>query len=319
MTEIVIESNLVAPLPVGPAGAVVTVGTFDGLHRGHQAVLDIVRQRAAELGARSVLVTFEPHPRTVIRPEAAPRLLTTFAEKKTLLAKSGVDFVVFLHFTPELANLSPREFVEEILIDRLGMRHLVIGYDHRFGKGRSGDPDALRKIGTELHYGVDVVPAVIYNGRAISSSEIRGALAGGDVLAAAEDLGRPYSLIGEVVRGDGRGRDLGFPTANLRIADAAKILPLEGIYAVNVIVDGERVRGALHLGPRPTFPGASNSVEVYLLDFDRDIYGTMLEVEFCGRVRGVRAFPTVEALIHAMEEDCAAVRALFAAGGGACQ
>ncbi len=319
VTEILAGPTLPERLPVGPAGAVVTVGTFDGVHRGHLAVLEEVRKRAAARGARSVLVTFEPHPLAVIRPEAAPQRLTTFEEKKALLARSGVDLVVFLPFSRELADLSPREFVQEILIDRIGLRHLVIGYDHRLGRGRSGDLDELRAIGVELGFETDVVPAVLLDDAPISSSRIREELTAGAVADAARGLGRPYSFRGEIIHGDGRGRSLGFPTANLRVGEPGKLMPLEGIYAVNATIAGATIRGVLHLGPRPTFPGASESVELHLLDFDQDIYGQIAEVSFCDRIRGVRVFGSIKALIRAMDEDCTAARALFAAGGGACQ
>jgi riboflavin kinase/FMN adenylyltransferase len=209
--------------------------------------------------------------------------------------------------------------VQEILIDRIGLRHLVIGYDHRLGRGGSGDQGELRALGRELGFETDVVPAVLLDGEPISSSRIRTALLEGRVVEAARSLGRPYSFRGEVVRGDGRGRGFGFPTANLQLPEPDKLMPLEGIYAVTARIEGAMVQGVLHLGPRPTFPGASSSVELHILDFDRDLYGEEVEVESCGRIRGVLAFDTVEALIHAMEEDCAAARALFSSGGSACQ
>lgn len=297
----------------------VTVGTFDGIHLGHLAVIDEVKERAEALGARSVLVTFEPHPLAVLRPEAAPPRLTTFQEKKTLLAQTGLDYIVFLPFTRELAELSAREFVSEILVDRLGLRHLVIGFDHRLGRGRSGDLPELRAIGRELGFETDVVGAVLLDELPVSSTRIREALAEGRVREAARELGRPYSFSGEVVRGDGRGRGLGFPTANLRVDDREKLLPLDGIYAVHATVKGEREEGVLHLGPRPTFPGATRSVELHLLDFADDIYGETVQVEFFERIREVRAYGTIGALIEAMTEDCSAARALFAAETGACQ
>lgn len=319
MTEVLASNGLPERIEVGSGGAVVTVGTFDGVHRGHAAVLAEVRREAVARGARSILVTFEPHPIAVLRPEAAPRRLTTFGEKKSLLAKSGLDYVVFLPFTTELAELSPRSFVKDILIERLGMRHLVIGYDHRLGRGRSGDPEELRNIGAEIGFETEIVAAILIDGAPISSTRIRKALREGRVVEAARQLGRPYSFRGEVVRGDGRGRSLGFPTANLRLMDQNKLLPLEGIYAVTANIAGRTFQGVLHLGPRPTFPGATSSIELHLLDFDRDLYGEVVEVAFCEWIRGVSAFESVTALIEAMTADCGAARTLFGAGGGACQ
>lgn len=308
------------PFPPVPEGTVITVGTFDGVHRGHEAVLEVVRRRAEELGAKSLLVTFEPHPLAVVRPEAAPRLLTTAAEKAALLERSGLDYVVFLPFTRELADFAPRRFVEEILIGRFALRHLVMGYDHGIGRGRSGGVDALVQLGAELGFGADVVPALLFEGAPVSSTRIREALLEGDVAFAARALGRPYAFSGTVVRGDGRGRTLGFPTANLQVAGGAtKLLPREGIYAVRTELDGQAHDGVLHLGGRPTFPGATETVELYLFDFDREIYGEEVRVELCAHIRDIHAFESVDALVEEMHEDCAAARRIFAAGGGACQ
>lgn len=320
MTEILEGGDLPAPEAIGDAGAVVTVGVFDGVHRGHRAVIDEVRARAAALGAKSVVVTFEPHPLAVLRPEVAPQRLTTAAEKQALLAREGLDFVLVLPFTPELAQLTAREFVRDILLERLRLRHLVIGYDHRLGRGRTGDLNELRALGAEFGFGTDVVPAMAEHGQPISSSFVRTALREGDVVAAAAALGRPYSFQGKVVRGDGRGRTLGFPTANLEIEDEAKLLPLEGIYAARATIGEDGVYdGVIHIGPRPTFPGAGGTVELHLFDFDRDIYGETVTVACCARIREIREFGGVEELIEAMEADCAAARAALAAEGGACQ
>lgn len=319
LTEILEGGDLPAPEAIGEAGSVITIGVFDGVHRGHRAVIDEVRARAAARGAKSILVTFEPYPLAVLRPEAAPKRLTTLDEKKALLAREGLDFVVVLPFTKELAQLTAREFVQQILFERLKLRHLVIGYDHRLGRGRTGDLNELRTLGAEFGFETDVVPPMAADGHPISSSVIREALGEGDVYTAARGLGRAYSFQGEVVHGDGRGRSLGFPTANLEIGDDAKLLPLEGIYAVRATIDGVAHDGVIHIGPRPTFPGAGRSVELHLFDFDQDIYGKVVTVACCARIREIREFSTVEALIEAMEEDCAAARALFSAGGGACQ
>lgn len=319
MTDAARGLQLPSALPLTPGGAVVTVGTFDGVHRGHLAVLDVVRREAERRGARSVVVTFEPHPLRIINPEAAPRLLTTPEEKRELLEAAGLDHVVVLPFTRALANCSASEFVEEILIGRLRMVHLVIGYDHGLGRGRSGDVDALRRIGGEVGFGVDVVPAVLVEGEPISSTRIRAALEQGDIAFAAAGLGRPYSLSGRVVRGEGLGRRLGFPTANLEVSHPDKLLPREGIYAIRAALGEECLEGVLHLGPRPVFEGLSATVELHLFDFDRDIYGEALRVEFCAWLREILPFRSVADLVDAIRGDCAAARRLFAEGGGACQ
>lgn len=314
--------------PHGGPGSVVTVGTFDGVHRGHQAVLRALRARADTLGARSVLITFRPHPLRIVRPVDAPPLLTTFEEKKEALAPSGVDYAVFLPFTPGLASFSPRDFVEEILIRQARMVDLVIGYDHGLGRGRSGDTEALQALGHELGFGVTVVDAVDLDDAPVSSTRIREALMAGDVVDAATGLGRPYSLRGRVVHGDGRGRSLGFPTANLQVDDPMKLVPRDGIYAVRAHVRSTARRpdvprgphtGAMHIGPRPTFEGAAPTVEVHLLDFDdADLQGATIDVDFCARLRGIEAFDSADALVAAMHRDAAATRALFARSAGAC-
>jgi riboflavin kinase/FMN adenylyltransferase len=298
-----------APRP--DAGAVVTVGTFDGVHRGHREVLDDLTRRAELSGRRSVLVTFHPHPLRIVRPEAAPPLLTPTPEKKLLLAESGVQHAVILPFTRELQQLSARDFVVRILLARLGMRELVIGYDHGFGRGREGSVETMRELGEEMGFAVDVVDAVRLNGEPVSSTRIRQALAAGDVREAARCLGRPYSLEGSVVHGQHRGRELGFPTANIAIADPEKMLPLAGIYAVFGWVGERRVPGLLHLGPRPTFPGDPPTVELYLMDFSGDLYGRELRIELCHHLREILPFDSVEALVAQMREDEVRGRALL--------
>ena len=297
------------PLDGEGGGTVVTVGTFDGLHRGHLRVLQEIVERAERSGRRSVLVTFHPHPLKIVRPADAPRLLTTTREKKQLLAASGLHWLVFLEFTPAMQRLSARSFVTEILLARLGMEELVIGYDHGFGRDREGTVDTLRKIGEELGFAVDVVNPVNEQETPISSTRIRRALAEGDVVAAARGLGRPYSLHGPVVRGAERGRELGFPTANISIAEPDKLLPREGIYAVHGLVGGERIPGLLHLGPRPTFPGLASTVELHLLDWSGDLYGREIGVEFHAWLRGVLRFESASALIEQMKRDREAGRA----------
>jgi riboflavin kinase/FMN adenylyltransferase len=299
--------------------AAVTVGTFDGVHRGHQAVLKQLGSIARARGLRSVVVTFEPHPLKIIRPDAAPRLLCTAVEKEELLRASQVDHVAVVPFTRALADLEPRTFVERVLIAHFGLSHLVIGYDHGFGKDRSGDAATLQELGLELGYGVTVVSHTDLDARPISSTRIRLLLTEGDVIDAARALGRPYSLQGLVVPGDGLGRELGFPTANLQVAEADKLLPAEGIYAVQVHLAGQQpLRGLLHMGPRPTFGGARPTVEVHLLDFQGNLYGQWLRVALCARIRGVERFADAAELITAMRRDVAAALTLFQAQQSAC-
>jgi riboflavin kinase/FMN adenylyltransferase len=300
-----------SPLPSG--SSVATVGTFDGVHKGHQAVLDKLISEAKKRGKPSLVVTFDPHPLRVVRPEAAPRLLCSTPEKAALLRAAGVDEIAIVPFNRVLAGFSPREFVERVLLAHFGMEHLVIGYDHGFGKDRSGDAATLQSIGEELGYGVTVVPHTDLDARPISSTRIRLLLLDGDVVDAGRALGRPYSIDGRVVKGDQRGRELGFPTANLDAVDAEKVLPGEGIYAVHAQVDGVGLRrpAVLHLGARPTFPGARPTIEAYLLDFKGNLYDHSLRIHFLTRIRGIRAFDSTDALIVAMGQDVEAARRVF--------
>src|SRR5213594_1392701 len=240
-------------------GTVATVGTFDGVHRGHRAVLAEIVRRARTRGLASLIVTFDRHPLEVVNPPAAPRLLTLPDEKRALLAELGLDRIELLPFTGELARLAPEEFVRQVLRARYGMGELVLGYDHGFGRGRTGDVELVRRLAREDGFAVDVVPAVTDDGQAISSSLIRTAVAHGDLASAERGLGRPYSLRAVVERGAGRGRTIGVPTINLTAPDPRKLLPPDGVYAVRVELGkpeagiGNRYGGMMNQGPRPTF------------------------------------------------------------------
>ena len=285
------------------SGDILTVGTFDGVHLGHQAVLREIADRAAASGGRSVLVTFEPHPLEVVNPPAAPQLLTTAEEKRAVLAGTPVDHVAFLPFTAALAELPPERFVREELERRFGLAELVIGYDHGFGRGRAGGVELLRRIGREDGFAVDVVPAVELDGRPVSSTAIRRAVAGGDLAAARRGLGRWYAVTGPVVEGAGRGRGLGVRTVNLAPPPPRKLLPPEGVYAARVAWRAERRGAMLNLGPRPTFGEAERKLEAHLFDFDGDLVGETITVEFVRRLRDVMRFATPDALKAQLQRD----------------
>lgn len=290
-------------LPPSTKGAAITVGVFDGVHRGHWSVLQRLRETAKQHGLISVLVTFDPHPLKIVRPELAPRLLTTPNEKKEILTLSGLDFAVFLSFTRSLSRYLPEEFVRDILLDRFMLKKLVVGYDHGFGRDRSGDAAMMGEIGARYGFEVEVMGPVSNDGETISSSRIRRALEAGEVERAERGLGRPYSITGVVVHGEGRGRNLGFATANVAIDQANKLLPLEGIYAVRAATRTHLGPGLLHLGPRPTFRGSPPSIELHLLEFDGDLYGEQVRVEFLTRLRDVRPFASAAELVEQMRRD----------------
>ncbi len=283
-------------------GTVVTVGSFDGVHRGHQAVLaEIVRRARARNGA-SLLVTFDRHPLAVLNPPGAPKLLTLPPEKREILAQTELDRVTELAFTPELAQLEPEAFVRQVLRARFGMQELVLGYDHSFGRGRSGDVEVVRRIGAADGFVVDVVDAVREDGQPISSTSVRAALAQGNLDAAARSLGRPYSLLATVERGAGRGRTIGVPTINLR-ADERKLLPPDGVYAVRVACRAGTFGGMMNQGARPTFGVAERGLEIHLFGFAGQLYGEPVKVEWVRRLRDVRTFPSGEALAEQLARD----------------
>jgi riboflavin kinase / FMN adenylyltransferase len=293
-------------------GSIVTVGSFDGLHLGHRAVLGEIARRGREAGLRSVLVTFDPHPLEVVNPPAAPPLLTVGAERLEILAQQTLDEVRLLAFDRRIAALAPEEFVREILLERCGMRALVIGHDHGFGRGRSGDVNTLRALGAEHGFEVDVVAPVDHGPQRVSSSLIRRAVAGGDLDTARALLGRPYSVSGVVQRGAQRGRTIGVPTINLAPPSARKLLPPDGVYAVMVETPFGRFGGMLNQGTRPTFGETTRTLEAHLFGFDGDLYGRAVRLDWIRRIRDVRRFASAEELKAQLAHDRASAEAALA-------
>lgn len=291
-----------ASIVSGQSGSVVTVGTFDGVHRGHRAVLDEIAGRAATSGRRSVLVTFEPHPLDVVNPAAAPPRLTTAPERLEEVATSAVEEMMVLKFDHAMATRTPAEFVDRILLDRCDMRELVIGADHGFGRGRSGDVETLRELGAARGFPVDVVEPVMVDGNRVSSTAIRRAVAGGDLDSAARMLGRRYSVSGRVRRGASRGGRIGFPTLNLDVPHR-KLLPPDGVYAAIVETPAGRFGGMMNQGHRPTFDDGGRLIEVHLFGFAGDLYDRWVRVEWLAHLREIRRFDGVAALRLQLEDD----------------
>ena len=298
-----------AELPPDVGATVVTVGTFDGVHCGHRDVVSRLVARARAAHRVSLLVTFEPHPLEIINPSAAPGVLTTRDEKLSLLAKTALDWVAIVPFTPELAQLPAAEFVDSILLGRFRMAELLIGHDHGFGRGREGDITLLRSLGKSRGFKVDAVsPVLTSDGEPVSSTLVRRALAAGELERARALLGRAYSVSGPVVAGDARGRLLGFPTLNVDIADSRKLLPPDGVYAVRVEGSRGRFDGMMNLGGRPTFGDERRRIEVHLFDVDGDFYGDRVDVAFVARLRDTMRFSGPDALVAQLRLDADAAR-----------
>jgi riboflavin kinase / FMN adenylyltransferase len=299
-----------APLPQGLSGAVVAIGNFDGVHRGHRAVIAAARERARALSRPAAALTFEPHPRSFLRPQEPLFRLTDEAAKLRLFAATGLSGAIVLRFDAELAEPSPESFVNDILLHRLGISGAVVGFDFRFGRNRTGTPDLLAAAGRLRNFTVDVVPAVEIEGLRISSGVIREALVAGHVEEANALLGYPWFVRGEVVHGDKRGRDLGYPTANIRLDPACGLR--HGIYAVRVGVGERRYDGVASFGRRPMFDVGTVLLEVFLFDFSGDLYGRAIDVAFIGWIRHELAFASVAELVRGMDEDSRRARSALA-------
>lgn len=280
---------------------VLTLGNFDGVHLGHQAIFKQVVERARKINGTSIVFTFEPHPLKVLAPERSPRLLNTFDGKMKLLSSAGIDVVVCAEFTRDFAEQDPEDFAQKILHKTIGVKEVYVGYDYAFGKSREGGVESLKKMGQACGFSVSVVEAVRVNDVVASSSAVRDYISAGSVEKAAELLGRNYSIEGKVVHGSHRGRDLGFPTANLNTPN--ELLPAYGVYAVYAAVDGRSFQGVASIGVRPTFEAGPLSVEVYLFDFEGNLYGKQMEVSFVSFLRTEQKFPDVLSLISQMRKD----------------
>ncbi|MDH5490979.1 MAG: bifunctional riboflavin kinase/FAD synthetase [Myxococcales bacterium] len=289
------------------AASVVVPGNHDGVHLGHRSLLAAARARAAQGSLRVVALFFDPHPSAVLAPERAPSALTSASRRVELLRGAGADAVHVQPFDSDFATLSPEAFVQQILVERLGARSLVVGPDFRFGRGRAGDLGTLQALGLEHGFEVIAAPAARFEGAPVSSTRIRHHLGLGEVECASALLERYHDIEGEIVEGDRRGRELGFPTANLRAPRT--LLPADGVYAVlaRLVDSSEPLRGVANLGQRPTFE-AGRSLEVHLLDFDASIYGRVLRVAFVKRLRGERRFDGLEALRAQIAIDREAAR-----------
>jgi riboflavin kinase/FMN adenylyltransferase len=292
--------------PAALFGAVVAMGNFDGVHRGHRVVIAAALSRAAALGRKAAALTFTPHPRRFFAPQVPLFNLSSERNKLRLLAATGLDGAIIMRFDAALAATTAQDFIERILIGRFGIAGAVIGFDFHFGQKRAGTPDYLREQGKRLGFAVDIVPQLADGGKVVSSGAVRAALADGKVVEAAELLGAPWFVSGEVVHGDKRGRELGFPTANIRLDPSCGLK--HGVYAVRVAVDGRHFDGVASFGVRPMFDDGAPLLEVFLFDFDGDLYGRTIDVAFIGWLRNEQKFASIDALKRHMMADVSQAR-----------
>lgn len=288
----------------GSGNAVVTTGTFDGVHTGHRVIINRLNEIAAKENGESVLLTFYPHPRMVLFPDDIDlKLLTTQEEKIALLEKAGIKHLIIHPFTKEFSRLTSLQFIREILVNKIQTKKLVIGYDHHFGRNREGSFEHLTESGPLYGFSVEEIPAQDVDSIAVSSTKIRQSLREGNVKTASEFLGYYYTLSGKVIHGEKKGRGLGFPTANISVENRYKLIPAIGIYAVHVLLDGKTYNGMLYIGYRPTLNGRYQSIEVNIFDFDSDIYGKQITVQFKDRIRDDMKFDKMEELQTQLHHD----------------
>ncbi len=289
--------------------AVVTAGTFDGVHIGHQKILSRIRDVADQTNGQTVLITYWPHPRLVLKPwDNTLLLLSTFPEKANLLEQYGIDHLVKIPFTRDFASMSPEEYIRIILHERIKTSKMIIGYDHRFGKDRSGGLDQLKSFAPNYGFEVEEIPRQDIDEIGISSTKIRTAIQSGDIETANRYLGRSYSVAGRVVHGNKLGRSIGYPTANIDVKENYKLIPSDGVYAVKVCNKYRKFDGMLNIGQKPTIGGENKTIEVNIFDFNQDIYNSEISIEFIDHIRNEVKFESVDDLKHQLKEDEKAVR-----------
>ncbi|MCO5260436.1 MAG: bifunctional riboflavin kinase/FAD synthetase [Crocinitomicaceae bacterium] len=285
---------------------VLTIGTFDGVHLGHQKIISYLNETAKKIGGESTLFTFYPHPKMVLQPDNhGIKLIQTQEEKLEKLETTGLQNIIIQPFTHDFSQLTANEFVEEFLVEKLGVKHLVIGYDHHFGKGREGNIDFLKKVAPQFGFGITEISAEEIDEVNISSTKIRNAIQNGNIEIANSFLGNPFSLKGEVVKGKQLGRTFGFPTCNIDLKSDLKLLPPDGIYTVHILTQNQqKLEGILSIGTNPTISNQSNrTIEAYILDFEGDLYGTILAIELLHYIRPSEKFNSIDELIQQMKRD----------------
>lgn len=284
------------------SGVAVTIGTFDGVHLGHQALLEQLVSTGRQQNLPTVALTFDCHPLEILAPQKTPPLIQTTSDRIHRLADSGVQDVIALHFDEAMAHMEPRDFVQQVLLDRIHTKALVVGENFRFGRARSGTPALLKTLGEELGFSVAIVPPLVVDGRQISSTLVRLSVASGDVRQAARLLGATFRVKGVVVHGDGRGREIGYPTANIDVP-TKYLKPGNGVYAVTGRFGDTAIRGAASIGTRPTVGGTTLTLEVYLIGFDGDLYGQEMEVLFLDKLRDEEKFESIEEMVTQIGKD----------------
>lgn len=283
--------------------SVITIGTFDGVHIGHQKIIKKLTKRASEEHLISIVLTFFPHPRMVLQQNSNIELLNTISERKEILSALGLDFIYVKEFTKSFAELSARDFVKTILVDKLHAKHVIIGYDHQFGRNRSANIDDLKQFGIEFGFKVEEISAQDVEDVAVSSTKIRTALKSGDIKTANAFLGYNYYIQGTVVRGKGYGKKMEFPTANIQVTDAYKLIPKNGVYVISSMHNGKIIYGMMNIGVNPTFGTDKKTIEAHFFDFDQNLYDQDLKIEFLNRLRDEHKFESVEALIAQLRKD----------------